>query len=157
MTTKTVSAGILLFDENDNILVCQATGSHGYDIPKGRVDEGETFIQAAVRECAEETGIQIVNPSQLIELGMHKYLAKKDLYLFAARIDQVPVKDLKCRSYFFSERHNATVPEIIGFKWISYKEIEKYCFRTLGVILTQIVPHIPLKKEPIEVIIQKDA
>ena len=36
-----------------------------WEIPGGRVDDGETPVAAAVRECLEETGVQCLNPRPL--------------------------------------------------------------------------------------------
>lgn len=51
-------AGILMYHE-DKIFMIQPTGSSGYGIPKGQVEEGETLEQAARREFHEETGMQL--------------------------------------------------------------------------------------------------
>ncbi len=32
-----------------------------YDIPGGKIEKGETNFDASIRECLEETGIQIIN------------------------------------------------------------------------------------------------
>lgn len=55
------SAGTFLIVDN-RILLCHPTNSPWagtYSIPKGLIDSGETESQAAIRECFEETGIDI--------------------------------------------------------------------------------------------------
>ena len=37
-----------------------------YEIPGGRIDEGETPAQAALRECFEETGVKCFNTKRLL-------------------------------------------------------------------------------------------
>lgn len=59
-----VGVGIIIENERGEILVGKRQGSHApyYSIPGGSLEPGETFEQAAVRECQEETGLQISNP-----------------------------------------------------------------------------------------------
>ncbi|CAM9400630.1 unnamed protein product, partial [Ectocarpus fasciculatus] len=52
------SAGIYLRHENKIFLV-QPTGSSGFGIPKGYVEDGESPEEAARREFEEETGIDV--------------------------------------------------------------------------------------------------
>lgn len=37
-----------------------------WEIPGGAVDEGESPIAAAIRECLEETGVRCLNPTHLV-------------------------------------------------------------------------------------------
>ena len=66
------AAGIIVFRNENNYPVFlglkalpkfRRKNNGTYDIPKGRIDPGETPIQAAYRECLEESGI---NPDRLI-------------------------------------------------------------------------------------------
>ena len=43
---------------NEPAGICRA-GRPGYWLPAGRVDEGETFVEAAVREAEEEAGVAV--------------------------------------------------------------------------------------------------
>lgn len=43
--------------EQGKVLLCQ--GYHGWSFPKGKIEEGETLKEAAIRETWEETGIHI--------------------------------------------------------------------------------------------------
>lgn len=45
--------------ETDKFLVVNETKGRGWSIPGGGVKQGETFRRAAVRECLEETGVEI--------------------------------------------------------------------------------------------------
>ena len=52
------AAGIIIFkkiDDADKILVLKS--KKGYDLPKGRLEPGESSLNCAVRETFEETGI----------------------------------------------------------------------------------------------------
>lgn len=58
-----ITCGIFLFDVEENILICRVTYSKNlWSIPKGLVDENETFIDTALRELKEETSIILNNP-----------------------------------------------------------------------------------------------
>lgn len=41
-------------------LLLRGRGHHEWGFPKGHLDPGESFVAAALRECAEETGIGLV-------------------------------------------------------------------------------------------------
>ena len=48
-------AGLLVY-WNDKVLLVK---QKAWSIPKGKVEENETFLEAAIRETAEETGIHV--------------------------------------------------------------------------------------------------
>lgn len=63
---------IILHDSSSYLLVKQTRwGSEDYTVefPCGTVEEGETGLAAAVRECREETGIQI-SEKDVVNVGM---------------------------------------------------------------------------------------
>src|SRR5690606_26492784 len=82
-----VSCGILIVDHDDELLLCHATGTSRWDIPKGRREPGESEQDAAIRETFEETGLRF-EPQALLELGRFRYRPGKDLHLFATRIER---------------------------------------------------------------------
>lgn len=49
------AAGCVVTDEGGDMLLISRNGR--WDLPKGKVEAGETLLQAALRETAEETGI----------------------------------------------------------------------------------------------------
>ncbi|MFA5585543.1 MAG: NUDIX hydrolase [Saccharofermentanales bacterium] len=55
------SAGLLVIHNNKMLLVhpTNAPWYGTYSIPKGKLEKGETYIDAAIRETKEETGIKI--------------------------------------------------------------------------------------------------
>lgn len=59
---KWVSAGGIVFpslDDMEHVYIIKPSNNYGpWAFPKGRVDEGETMKQAAIREVWEETGIK---------------------------------------------------------------------------------------------------
>lgn len=59
-STDEVSAGGVVYRREANgleVLVCKSSGYHRWVLPKGIIDAGETYEQAAVREVREETGV----------------------------------------------------------------------------------------------------
>ncbi|MEV0097218.1 NUDIX hydrolase [Streptomyces sp. NPDC050738] len=58
-TGETVAAGVLLFDEEDRVLLVDPTYKPGWEFPGGIVERGEAPARAGIREVAEELGIQL--------------------------------------------------------------------------------------------------
>lgn len=58
---------VVLWDVNNLVLTVTRANGDGVGLPGGKVEEGETLVQAARREFWEETGLYI-DPHQLIEL-----------------------------------------------------------------------------------------
>ena len=57
--TRITKAGVLLYDEKcTSVLLVQSRGNL-WGIPKGTLEENETFHDAAIREVMEETGINL--------------------------------------------------------------------------------------------------
>ena len=77
-----------------------------WEIPGGKVDDGETPEAAAVRECLEETGIRCLNPRPLISYQAGLDVIRNPIHLFSC--DEV------------SENHDPQsihVQEVAGFDW----------------------------------------
>ncbi|MEV7341000.1 NUDIX domain-containing protein [Streptomyces sp. NPDC093544] len=58
-TAETVAAGVLLFDDQDRVLLVDPTYKAGWEFPGGVVEPGEAPARAGIREVAEETGLQL--------------------------------------------------------------------------------------------------
>lgn len=56
-----ISAGLLIIQENKILLVHPSNSPQfgTYSIPKGKVEKGETLMDAAIRETEEEVGLKI--------------------------------------------------------------------------------------------------
>jgi 8-oxo-dGTP pyrophosphatase MutT (NUDIX family) len=65
------AAGGLVRNQNDEILFIFRRGF--WDLPKGKIDDGEKKKQAAIREVQEETGIQNIDLHDFICKTLHVY------------------------------------------------------------------------------------
>jgi 8-oxo-dGTP pyrophosphatase MutT (NUDIX family) len=96
------SAGIAIV-YNGKILLGHSTGrksNTGYGISKGGIDEGESKLEAAIRETREEFGIKI--PNKLIQkqeytfvVTSRKYKYNKVVYYYIVEIDNLSQIGLK--------------------------------------------------------------
>ncbi|MFC9927528.1 NUDIX domain-containing protein [Streptomyces sp. NPDC127190] len=65
-TAETLAAGVLLFDEQDRVLLVDPTYKPGWEFPGGVVEPGEAPARAGMREVAEETGIRLAEVPRLL-------------------------------------------------------------------------------------------
>jgi mutator protein MutT len=115
------TAGVVIVKEGKVLLVRHGvTSGHVegmYGIPAGRVDQGETAREAAIRELCEEAGLT-VRGDDLVELP---YLWKADI----AHGDQQKSFSLRayaCTSYSGELKSSAeTTPE-----WVSLDDLEQH-------------------------------
>ncbi|MGV9880135.1 NUDIX domain-containing protein [Streptomyces sp. NPDC003006] len=65
-TSETLAAGVLLFDEQERVLLVDPTYKAGWEFPGGVVEPGEAPARAGVREVAEETGLHLSDGLRLL-------------------------------------------------------------------------------------------
>ena len=87
---KIIAAGGIVENEEKQILMIFRRGK--WDLPKGKLDEGETIEECAVREVEEETGLRSVHLGELIEVTLHTYIEKgneieKETYWYAMKVE----------------------------------------------------------------------
>ena len=75
-TTIIIAAGGLVLNDAGELLMIYRRGK--WDLPKGKLDAGETIEACAVREVMEETGLKEINPGELAGTTSHDYF---DTYL----------------------------------------------------------------------------
>ena len=134
-----VSCGILIKNEFDELLMGHVTGNSFFDIPKGGLDEGESYLACALRECEEETSIKL-NESQLKDLGLHKYNKEKNLYLFEVNVkkDEIKLESLVCHSMFEHRYTKKMVPEVDGFSWVNVNDVDQFCAKSMAALLKKL-------------------
>jgi len=71
------AAGGLVFNPDNEILAIYRRGY--WDLPKGKLDPGETPDEASVREVQEETGIQKIDQGELLITTYHIYRNRKEV------------------------------------------------------------------------------
>jgi len=69
------AGGGVVANEHNELLMIYRRGS--WDLPKGKIDKGETKEEAAVREVQEETGVQNIELGDFICETRHTYQNKK--------------------------------------------------------------------------------
>jgi len=142
---KIVSCGILLFSYGE-ILLGHVTNQPFWDLPKGGMEEGESFAQTAIRETYEETGMML-QEDKLIELGLFTYNRYKDLYLFACDITMMDKKeeDFRCHSTMTvgSGDDIATIPEMDDFKYFQWFDAVKKSPHSLAKLLIRLPNESP--------------
>jgi len=67
-----------------------------WDLPKGKLDPGETFEEAAVREVIEETGLKSVVRGSLITTSLHSFRTRRGVRsLKVTKWYSMTTKDMK--------------------------------------------------------------
>lgn len=115
--------GTFIFNNVSELLICRPYGiktKTGWSIPKGKAENGETPIQAAIRECFEETGFNL-NPykKDMISVGSKTYKTKKKrIHGFILDLKH----EVSIESFFCDFRLlNKEVPEIDKYEWCDLK------------------------------------
>lgn len=87
------AAGVVVLRNTDSlpeVLIVHRPHRSDWSLPKGKVDPGEHLLETAVRECAEETGLNVALRAPLprqsyVALGRHKTV---DYWLGVIRDDE---------------------------------------------------------------------
>ncbi|MBK9177013.1 MAG: NUDIX domain-containing protein [Flavobacteriales bacterium] len=110
-----LAAGGAVTDERGRLLVIKRWGK--WDLPKGKVDEGEEIEAAALREVNEECGLRTLRITEPMPSTWHTYARKGRAHL-------------KCTHWFFMRGSSAEplVPQheedIEEVKWVERAEVE---------------------------------
>jgi ADP-ribose pyrophosphatase YjhB (NUDIX family) len=130
---KVYSAGIAIIYDN-KILLAHPTGQNDkmWGIPKGKVEEGESYLETAIRETEEEIGVQI-NPMLLFRKDFYTILYRnrntkvvyKELYYYVLKIDSL--EDIGLSSEVINE-NKLDKREIDEAYFMDYEEAKKKIF-----------------------------
>lgn len=132
------SAGLLLYRIRDGqieILVCHTGGPYGrgpdkdrWSLPKGKIEEGENYLETAKRETQEETGIDESMYDNIFYVGMARQ-SRKDVYVYAARYlpldDPIIVSSLTRMEWPRKSGQYIEVPEVDRGEFVP-PEVAKY-------------------------------
>lgn len=96
MPVKIVAAGGLVTNDFNELLMIFRRGK--WDLPKGKLDNGETVEECATREVEEETGIGNLELGDLVGLTFHEYFDKwvnsdvvKETHWYAMKVKGKPL------------------------------------------------------------------
>ncbi|MCX6747460.1 MAG: NUDIX domain-containing protein [Candidatus Nomurabacteria bacterium] len=91
------------------------------DIPGGHIDEGETPLDAVVRETFEETGVHVRNPKLVAYIKVTKHNSKPEAYRYPYPVSYM--------LYYLCDFENEEVfdgnEDAHGRVWLSPSEFEK--------------------------------
>jgi 8-oxo-dGTP pyrophosphatase MutT (NUDIX family) len=133
---KRLSCGVVILNDQAELLLCHVTGQAHWDLPKGGLNDGETPLQAALRETREETGL-LLDGHALLDLGQMPYRSRKDLHLFATRLPRLDTNALWCESAFSDLISGQRRPEMDGYGWFAFDAVASRCTRRMAVVLQQ--------------------
>lgn len=136
MTMKKISAGLILTDKT-KFLGCHSTGNYFYDIPKGSIEEGETALEACIREVQEETGLH-VEGENLIDLGVFDYNYEKNLHLFLLVKEDLPQTEQMICTTYFETKSGKKLPEADKFRYIKFSEKEVFLTENMKRVIQKI-------------------
>ncbi len=125
-----------MFFENKKLLIDKPYKRQTYQMIGGKVEKGETPLQAAIRECHEELGSEAIFDENLFELEME--------------FDEIATSDGKTPIYFYVFKYNGILTgklnvsnEIESFKWYDTSCGMEILSNTLK---NEVVPYCVSKK-----------
>lgn len=121
MPVEIIAAGGIAENEEGKILLQFRRGK--WDLPKGKLDEGETIEECALREVEEETGLKNLELGGLVGITNHNYTERgeninKQTYWFAMKITGI------------QKLTPQTEEDILELKWVAEEELEQYLANT---------------------------
>lgn len=118
--SKKITCGILVETSDDKFLIGHSTNNEHYDIPKGQQEEGETYIETAIRETKEEFNL-CFKEKDLTFITLEKLNKKKNLALFYTKLkNNVDIKDLSCSTFV---NNDLSFPEIDYYVVVNKEEL----------------------------------
>ena len=125
-----------MFFKDEKLLIDKPRKRQTYQMIGGRVEEGESPLEAAIRECHEELGNEAIFDTNLIELVME--------------FDEIATSDGKTPIHFYVFKYNGllkgnlnTSEEIESFKWYQSSDETVVLSNTLK---NEVVPYCLKKK-----------
>lgn len=124
---RIIAAGGLVFNEQNELLMIFRRGF--WDLPKGKLDPGETIEACAIREVQEETGLTKIALGKFITITIHEYF---DPYL---------KEDVIKESHWYHMKVVGEPPlipqteeDITSIKWVGTQSLPAYLNNTYSTI-----------------------
>ena len=116
-------------------LLCRVTSLGHWDLPKGKLEPGESPLEAALRECQEETGLDFSpHASRIQDLGSAPYNKKrgKTLNLFRLELSHaLPLDNCHC-STWVTTRGAEPMPDMDAYAWVPEEELAQRVNRRMA-------------------------
>jgi len=133
-----VSAGIAIYYNNKILLAhpSKTTIAGTWSVPKGKLENNETFLEAAIREIKEEVGITI-NPNIIKDdARIFNYTSKKGYifkkaYIFTLHIESLKEIGLETEILPFNNLQHSEVDMAMFFDKYSAKDYIFWRYRAL--------------------------
>ena len=101
-----------------------------WDLPKGKLDEGESIEECAVREVEEETGLKNVQLKEFLGITKHEYF------------DRYSTRDVIKETHWyrmFASQNEILIPQteedIQKIEWVATKELGSFLKQTYSNIV----------------------
>ena len=113
VTKRIIKAGLCLM-RGGKVLLARSEGGPHFQIPGGKIEPGETDVQALVRETREELALSL-DPEEVSYLGTFTALAAGrtdalvEVRLFEARIDAEPQASSEIAELIWQDPADPTV------------------------------------------------
>lgn len=116
---KIIAAGGLVLNESSELLMIYRRGF--WDLPKGKLDDGETIEHCAIREVQEETGLKNIHINKFIGITYHQYF------------DKYFQQEVNKETHWFlmnASSNEKLIPQteedIEAIKWVAKKDVAAY-------------------------------
>ena len=129
MPTQIIAAGGLVTNPQGEILWIYRRGF--WDLPKGKLDEGETIQTCAVREVQEETGLQTISLGEFICMTTHTYF---DTWLQKEVVKQTHWYSMKATALDTEKLIPQTEEDIEKIEWVLMENLPQYLVQTYPTI-----------------------
>jgi len=120
-----IACGGLVKNNEGEILLIFRRGK--WDLPKGKLDDNETYLECAIREVKEETGLTKIKAGKEIDITYHTYiefgkhiLKESHWYLMNTKSAELPVPQAE--------------EDITEARWVKKDDLKNYMDNTFPTI-----------------------
>ena len=122
-TSRKPSASVLVRNEDGQVLLLRRPDNNLWTIPTGGLEKGETATECGIRECREETGVEIevTGLVGVFTTPDHVIVYEKD-----GRIDEVRQPVNVCLHARPTGGTLTTTPEASEVRWVDPADLPRY-------------------------------